>query len=104
MKGIERRKESSSKRKLTVVFNIIQAVSLSVFLVMGMILTVAAGKYGAGKSGVQSEIKSRIRSMNKGAAIYAKLVLNEDAYKDVVFESRLGAISKLKKEYVNNSK
>ena len=103
MKGIERRKESSSKRKLTVVFNIIQAVSLSVFLVMGMILTVAAGKYGAGKSGVQSEIKSRIRSMNKGAAIYAKLALNENAYKDVVFESRLGAISKLKKEYVNNS-
>ena len=31
MKGIERRKESSSKRKLTVVFNIIQAVSLSVW-------------------------------------------------------------------------
>lgn len=103
MKGIERRKESSSKRKLTVVFNIIQAVSLSVFLVMGMILTVAAGKYGAGKSGVQAEIKSRIRAMNKGAAIYAKLALNENAYKDVVFESRLGAISKLKKEYVNNS-
>lgn len=68
MKGIERRKESSSKRKLTVVFNIIQAVSLSVFLVMGMILTVAAGKYGAGKSGVQAEIKSRIRAMNKGGS------------------------------------
>lgn len=35
--------------------------------------------------------------MNKGAAIYAKLALNENAYKDVVYESRLGAISKLKK-------
>ena len=75
MKGIERRKESSSKRKLTVVFNIIQAVSLSVFLVMGMILTVAAGKYGVGKSGVQSEIKSRIRAMNKGAALHLETIL-----------------------------
>ena len=87
MKDIERRKESSSKRKLTVVCNIIQAVSLSVFLVMGMILTVAAGKYGVGKSGVQAEIKSRIRAMNKGAATYAKLALNEDAYNDVVMEN-----------------
>ena len=86
---ITKKNRNDNKKSLRVVFNIIQAVSLSVFLVMGMILIVATGKYGVGTSGVKAEIKNRIQAMNKKAAEYSKLVLNKDAYKDMKCESQL---------------
>lgn len=99
---ITKKNRNDNKKSLRVVFNIIQAVSLSVFLVMGMILIVATGKYGVGTSGVKAEIKNRIQAMNKKAAEYSKLVLNKDAYKDMKCESQLVGLSNLQKKYIDN--
>ena len=99
---ITKKNRNGHKKSLRVLFNIIQAVSLSVFLVMGMILTVATGKYGVGTSGVKAEIKNRIQAMNKKAAEYSKIVLNKDAYKDMECKYELGGLSNLQKKYIDN--
>lgn len=99
---ISKEKIKCNKKRIKFLFNVIQAVSFSLFFVFATILVVAVGKYGISTSGVENEIKNRIQAMNKKAATYSSLVLNEEAYKDTVCENGLGGLSSIKRKYFNN--
>ena len=74
-------KRKINRRILRAFFNVVQAVSLAVFIVMGTVYLVGIGQYGFGQSSIKSEIKSRVNSMTKIAGRYAALMQNKEALK-----------------------
>ena len=95
-------KRKINRRILRAFFNVVQAVSLAVFIVMGTVYLVGIGQYGFGQSSIKSEIKSRVNSMTKIAGRYAALMQNKEALKKMNYVNKLSEMSRLKKKYFSD--
>ena len=90
-------KRKINRRILRAFFNVVQAVSLAVFIVMGTVYLVGIGQYGFGQSSIKGEIKSRVNGMTKIAGRYAALMQNKEALKKMNYVDKLSEMSRLKK-------
>ena len=91
----------SGRKFVRYIFNVIQAVSLPVFLGMGLILLMTAGRYGAGIDGVKDEIKNRIQALDKEAKKYVTLTVSKDAYENMGDGEALENLGYYKEKFSN---
>lgn len=96
-------KRKNEKKYIGILFNVIQVISLAVFIVMGTVFFAGIGQYGSGESSIRSEIKSRMANMNKIALRYCSLRENKDILKKMNYQQKLEELSTLKKKYFSDS-
>lgn len=102
MKKVAFTKEKHNRRMIRAFFNVVQAVSLAVFVVMGTVFLVGIGRYGIGQNSIESAIKSRVTGMTKIAGRYASLMENKEALKEMNYNDKLNELSILKKQYFSD--